>query len=213
MRYKSLITCVSLLVAAVAAEADASIDFLDIDQHNVLFNAQNTSFTWTLDITAAGIEGDNFTIAGYPAGNGNWVDAGGFVPGTHTVLSAYVSVWVKDDEDDAPAEMFRLNIEDFASGNQSATLNFFQVTATAQIIASINTDGTLSLEMLRQVGDFVLEYSALEVTAERVDEHVVPEPASVVIWSLLGGLGVAVGRRRRRRARLQHEPTGTFCRT
>jgi len=52
-----------------------------------------------------------------------------------------------------------------------------------------------------------LEYSAFAVTVEdlgngqyRVSLAPVPEPAALVIWSLLGGLGVAVALRRRGRA-------------
>jgi hypothetical protein len=56
--------------------------------------------------------------------------------------------------------------------------------------------------MLRQNGDFVLAYSALEVTASRPDsDPVVPEPASLAIWSLLAVTGIGFAGWRRRRTR------------
>lgn len=222
MRYTFSAILFAAWATVSAPVACASIrSFVDIDRHDRYFSSCSAPFRWTLEI--ATVEGDTYAISGYPAGNGTWTDAGGFLVGVDELTSpgtgAYLDLWVRDDGDDPghQAEKFRLNVDDFASGNQNATITFFQAQATASIRADIQADGKLQFTVTRQNGDFYLDYSALAVTANRPDPpeeptSTTPEPASLVIWSVLGaGSWLGMRGRRRRRGGEQTFPGATIA--
>ena len=176
------LVAVAVLVLAGAGTANAAL-YWDLDDFEPdIYMSRGDKITGTFDIAT----GDG---SGQP----------GFDPDTEEVENATFTMMVDDDGWDlwekVTVELGPLKIFDKVEVDFNTELNFGIVGGS--ILADLNADGVLSYEIIRKQGDFYVDWTRLD--AETPDD-VIPEPASIAIWSLLGGLGLIVGWRRRRRA-------------
>jgi hypothetical protein len=124
-----------------------------------------------------------------------WSETVSVAPGTRYELSAWLATWFTNSPIDLAELQFSINDQvvgtKVALGNAGVWDQFSAIwnsgsATTAEIkIVDLNLEGGGN--------DFALDDISLTPTA-------VPEPASIVIWSLLGGVGCVVAYRRRRKA-------------
>jgi hypothetical protein len=169
---------ISMVFAALALGAASAVNasvWTDIDVYNVVLTAGGnpSSVQGTFDIVNEG-----------------------FTPGVDTVTSATVTLLAYDNAFGDGPETAQLTLDNVATGQFSATLFFGAFPVSAQLIGDINADGTLSYTIQATQGSFVLSFAELSATGTQGQD--VPEPATIVVWSLLGAgswLGMRVWRR------------------
>jgi hypothetical protein len=183
MKRFAIVVFVAVAVLGAVNSANASI-WIDQDPLNVTLSQTGSlhSVDGVFDIV---------TLDNNYAG-----DVAGFNPGTDLVTKAVVTVKARDDNDWQWEEM-SVTLDSTDVGSQFFFNIPFSDNLSAELIGSINTDGILNYSITATSGDFVVEYAKLR--AEGVAGGAVPEPATLVIWSLLGMgscLGMRVWRRR-----------------
>jgi hypothetical protein len=127
-------------------------------------------------------------------------DSVGFRPGVDLALLARVEIKARDDGD-RPLEAMSLELDGLWVGS-SFSMSFawpsiLNPIGELLLVGDINTDGIVNYEIQAACGDFYVDSAKLCVEGLRCD---VPEPATIVIWSLLGGIAITAGRRRHQKA-------------
>lgn len=103
-------------------------------------------------------------------------------------------------------DLSSLDIEDpFGTGSHWSSSGTIDVIGSNAAVVTLSGEafGTHSFgSTFDGISSFTIQYAtSSQVTFDNINfETVVPEPISLAIWSLLGGLGLAVGWLRRRRA-------------
>ena len=178
---KSLIAGV-LLAAPVMAHAYTWTDVYDAGPAGLFapqYISQNSSATWTFDITDA--------------------SSGGFQAGMDHINSFAISLFVSDDQLFDGAEMASLAIDGANVGGSKAVPLFGSLTyknsATINWLASLNVDGLLSLSLTSTLGDFYFYGATLDANGDKGRSTSVPEPSSIALLAA-GLLGIAAMRRK-----------------
>ncbi|MEN6459099.1 MAG: hypothetical protein ABFC63_09220 [Thermoguttaceae bacterium] len=126
-------------------------------------------------------------------------DISGFDPATWQAVSGTFEVWVHfmNCTEKATVDLGSLLTEaDDFHGILLGLLPFENETALdVSYLLEINSTGQLDWQITATSGCFEIECVALEVCATPV----IPEPVSLVVWSLLGSLAVGIGWWRRRK--------------
>jgi hypothetical protein len=172
---------ISVVVAALAFGAVSAVSasvWTDTDTYNVLLTAGGSP---------SSVQG-TFNIIN-----------DGFRPGIDNVTSAAVTIFAYTDSlFDGPNEL-NISLDNVTVGSQ-IDVNFVlldQVPISGQLIGDINANGTLTYKIEASQGDFFLGATQLSATGTQGQD--VPEPATIVVWSLLGAgswFGMKVWRRR-----------------
>ena len=172
---------ISIVVAALALGVVSAVNasvWTDIDAYNVLLTAGGSP---------SSVQG-TFNIAN-----------DGFRPGIDTVTSAVFTVFAYDDSLFDGPEAMNVTLDNVTVGSHIDVnlILYQQFPVSAQLIGDINADGTLSYTIAATQGDFVLSFAELSATGTQGQDA--PEPATIVVWSLLGAgswFGMRVWRRR-----------------
>ena len=159
---------ISMIVAALALGAVGAVNasvWTDVDAYNVLLTAGGNP---------SSVQG-TFNIVN-----------DGFTPGVDTVTSAVFTVFAYDDSLFDGPEAMNVTLDNVTVGSQIDVnlILYQQFPVSAQLIGDINADGTLSYTITATQGDFFLSLAELSATGTQGQDA--PEPATIVIWSLLG---------------------------
>jgi hypothetical protein len=186
---KGFISIVIVVLALGVVNTVGAAVWTDLDQYNVKLTAGGSPSYVQSTFNIATLDGN------YSG------DVAGFVPGVDHVDSAVIEVVAYDDWDFLTGESVTVTLGSVKVGDH-LDIGFifdqlFDITAQAQLIGDINADGILSYKIEATDGDFILSYAQFCATGTHGQD--VPEPATIVVWSLLGAgswLGMRVWRRR-----------------
>lgn len=137
-------------------------------------------------------------------------DIAGFDPAAWQATDAKVDIWVHSMDGESKLTVrlgSMLDQADQFSGSVFGFLPFEHGTILgANFLLDINSTGQLAYQLSAPRGSFVVDCVALEVWADAATapndpppDAAVPEPISIIVWSLFGSLGVGICWWRRRR--------------
>lgn len=162
-----------MLASGAVLQADP-VSFLDVhDPADVFLSAANPSYSFTHDITDDG-----------------------FNPATDVLDFALLSIFIRDDSDVFAAEYGHAVIDGVSTPSTEVdTTVYFLFGGSFSILSSLQADGKLVVDIVRESGDFYFEGSSVVARGERTAS--VPEPATLTLVGL-GMIGAAALSRRRR---------------
>jgi hypothetical protein len=189
MKRSGVMMLVAVVVMGMVSAASAAV-WVDRDPWNVKLIAGGQPSYLENDFNITTLDGN---FAG---------DVAGFTPGADIVTRATVTIRAKDDAKWDSEEEMKVKLDDVTIGSHiEVDLPFtnFTYPVSAYLIGDINADGILTYKVKATEGDFILVYAQLVAEGVEGSGGAVPEPATLIVWSLLGAgswLGLRVWRRR-----------------
>jgi len=181
MKHLTILTAI-LLLAAGLTTADASIHLVDNDSPDVTLIG-----TWNTSIAATPHIGDNYLYTSADPNGTSEVRYAPDLPNGSYLVEAFWPYWDKDRPDDTPftilysGNIYTQDIVQIGTGGEWFELGTFYFSGSQD-------NNYVAIGNGASTGNVIAD--AIRFTA-------VPEPTTVVIWSLLSGMGLVFANRGR----------------